>query len=84
MLEFILAIFLGVGLMVGAGGLFRSSWQRYQCANLAFEKAHQALLGAIEPDAGVTIREDSHEIVAVARCGKITERVGFLKLEAWK
>ncbi len=75
---------LAVGLMAGAGGLFHSSWQRYRCARLAFEKAHQALLGGFVPHARVTIREDSRVVVATARCGPIHEQVGFLKLEAWK
>lgn len=84
MLESLLATLLAVGLMTGAGGLFRSSWQRYRCANLAFERAHQALLGRIEPHAGVTIHEDSRAVVALAHCGPVQEQVGFLKLEGWK
>lgn len=81
MIETILSILLTTAVTVGAGSLFKSSWDRFRCAQLAFEAAHEALLGA-KSSLNVVIQEDSRQIVALTHCGRVTERVGFRKLEA--
>lgn len=71
----------GLILLVLLGGmsLFKAAWLRIQCARISFTHAHSALLGE---GSGADVTESESEVVAAARCGRISERVAFSKLEA--
>lgn len=88
MVELVAATGLVFAVVVAGLSLLNGAWIRFQCARLAYGRAHAALLGEESRSSGGDRRrswqlhETAAEVLVVARCGPTGERVAFGKLEA--
>lgn len=71
--------------IIGGAWIFRTQWERNQCAIWSFESAHLRLTGNWKPPTGlkqktVQVLETPEGVQAVGRCGPVVETVGLKKL----
>jgi hypothetical protein len=83
LIEMLVSAGLVGALLYGGARLLMTGFERLRCSRMAFEAAHDRLLGTPAGlSTSVLIRSELNRIVATARCGDQKESVGLTRLEA--